>query len=82
MRVLKQELKIDDTTQVVENAKALLYAEIVNGELFVWFEEDSTKSASITLVTTGKEFAENGNTYLNTVFNNDGHLYHLYYKIV
>lgn len=82
MRVLKQELKISDASQVLENAKALLFAEIIDGKLFIWFEEDITKSANITLVTTGTEFAENGNTYLNTVFNNDGHLYHLYYKIL
>jgi hypothetical protein len=82
MRVLKQELGIKETTQVIENAKALLFAEIIEGKVFVWFEEDTTKSANVKLVTTGQEFTENGDSYLNTVFNNDGHIYHIYYKIV
>ena len=47
MRVLKQELKISDASQVLENAKALLFAEIIDGKLFIWFEEDITKSANI-----------------------------------
>jgi hypothetical protein len=84
MRVFKQVLKIDKTITQEIVGLTLLSAKIIDNEISVWFEEDSTNTIKneITIVTSGQEFDNTGLGYFTTVFNDDGHLYHLYYKTV
>ena len=84
MKVFKQELKIDKNISQEVTCNKLLTAKIIDGKLFVWFEfndEDGSLNYNFSLIaiTSGQSIPSTHRLYFKTVFNDDGHLYHLYH---
>ncbi len=79
MKIFKEELKIEEDIEQKITANSILKVKILEGKLFVWFYEGLFEQAII-LKKTGQNVSTSNMIYVDTVFNDDGHLYHVHTK--